>query len=266
MTSVIRTGRARFVGRINFLGLFTGLLLLGIWQALVSSGVLIYSYLPAPSAIWSGGVELGSSGDLWPNLVHTLWVTLAGWAIAAAIGVMLGILLGLSHFAWRYSMATIEVLRALPVVAFVPAAILVFGFSGQMELVITVYAAAWPILINTIDGVRGVHPGLLDVGKTLRMSRSDQIGKLILPAALPVILIGLRLGLTTALVLAVVAEMIGNPDGLGYQLVFQERALQPEKMFAYVVIIGILGLVLNMAVIAAARFLPGSRWFRGDNQ
>jgi ABC-type nitrate/sulfonate/bicarbonate transport system permease component len=246
------------LGRINVLGLITGASLIGIWELLVDTGVLTYTYLPSPSQIWGGAVAISSSGELWPNLAHTVWITLAGWAGAIVTGLLLGLLLGLSNAAWRYSMATVEVLRALPTIAFVPVAILILGFSARMELVITIYVAQWPILINTIDGVRGVQPGLLDVATMMRISRFDRIRKFILPAALPLIVVGLRLSLTLSLVLAVVAEMVGNPTGLGYQLVFQQQALRPDRMFAYVLIIGIIGVLLNGLFTTLARLLPGT--------
>jgi ABC-type nitrate/sulfonate/bicarbonate transport system permease component len=255
---VTRALGKKVFGRVNVLGLITAAALIGIWQALVTGGVLVYTYLPAPSQIWGGIRDIAASGDLWPNLTHTVWITLAGWVGAVVTGLALGLLLGLSNQVWRYSMATVEVLRALPAIAFVPVAILVFGFSATMELVIIIYVAQWPILINTIDGVRGVHPGLLDVATMMRMSRFDRIRKFILPAALPLIVVGLRLGLTLSLVLAVVAEMVGNPTGLGYQLVFEQQALQPDRMFAYVLIIGIFGALLNMVFNSLARLLPGS--------
>lgn len=270
MTSMAKSRMTRprvamLSGRINLLGLLTMAALVGIWQALVSSKVLDYQYLPAPSAIAGGAKSLISVGELGPNIVHTLWVTLLGWVIASLTGLLLGLLLGLSNTVWRYSMSTVEVLRSLPAIAFVPVAVLIFGFSGTMELVIIIYVAQWAVLINTIDGVRGVHPGLIDVATMLRMSTFDRIRKLILPAALPLIVVGLRLSLTLALVLAVVAEMVGNPSGLGYQLVFQQQALQPDKMFAYVLTIGVLGIGLNLAFNAAVKLLPGGARSEGGS-
>jgi ABC-type nitrate/sulfonate/bicarbonate transport system permease component len=247
----------RIFGRLNYLGLITSVVLIGLWEASVRGGILTYTYLPAPSEIWTGLKQINASGDLWPNLTHTVWVTLLSWAGAVVIGLTLGLLLGLSNRVWRYSMASVEVLRAIPAIALVPVAVLLLGFSARMELLITIYVAQWPILINTMDGVRGVRPGLIDTASTLRIRRFDRIRKIILPAALPFIVVGARLSLTLALVLAIVAEMVGNPTGLGYQLVFQQQALQPGKMFAYVLIIGILGVLLNMIVNSLTRLLPG---------
>ena len=221
---------------------------LGLWEALVGTGTIEFQYLPAPSAIGRGFSSVLSSGELLTSTLHTLRVTLLGWLLASALGVGLGTLLGLSQTAWRYSMASIEVMRAIPPVTLVPVALLVFGFSMRMELTIILFVSAWPVLVNTIDGVRGVRSELLDVARMLRLGPATRIRKIILPAAMPSIVVGLRLALSLSLVLAVVAEMIGNPSGLGNALVRSSQALRPEEMFAYVFAIGMLGVLLNAAL------------------
>lgn len=243
----------RWWRRVNLLGLATMASLVGVWELAVSGGLVDYAFLPAPSGVSRAFLTLLSSGELVDHTIHTLRSTLVGWAIAAAMGIALGAWLGLSDTAWRYSMASIEVLRAIPPISLVPVAILVFGFSLRMELTLIVYVGAWTVLINTIDGVRGVRPELLDVARMLRMSRADRVRKVVLPAATPSIVVGLRLALSLSLVLAVVAEMIGNPRGLGNALISAQLALQPEQMFAYVVTVGLVGVSLN----AAFRFVSG---------
>ena len=243
--------------RVNGSGLMTMLGFLGLWEALVRTGAIEFQYLPAPSAIGQGFSAVLSSGELATSTLHTLRVTLLGWLLASALGAGLGIVLGLSQTAWRYSMASIEVMRAIPPVTLVPVALLVFGFSMRMELTIILFVSAWPVLVNTIDGVRGVRSELLDVARMLRLAPADRIRKIILPAAMPSIVVGLRLALSLSLVLAVVAEMIGNPSGLGNALVRSSQALQPEQMFAYVFAIGLLGVLLNAALQRlAARVTP----------
>lgn len=221
--------------------------LVGAWEAIVQLRLLDYEYLPAPSAVARAARTLLTSGDLGADLMHTLTVTLTGWSLASTIGIVGGSLLATSARAWRYSMASLEMVRAIPPISLVPVALLLFGFSLRMELMIVVYVGIWPILINTIDGVRNVPVELLDVARMLRFSRLTTVRKIVLPAALPAIVVGLRLALSLCLVLAIVAEMIGNPDGLGNELVRAQQALQPEKMFAYVVAIGLLGVALNGA-------------------
>lgn len=231
--------------RVNGPGLLTMLGLLGVWEAVVRTGMLEFQYLPAPSAIGRGIGAVASSGELATSTFHTLRVTLLGWLLASALGAGLGVVLGLSNTAWRYSMASIEVMRAIPPVTLVPVAVLVFGFSMRMELTIILFVSAWPVLVNTIDGVRGVRSELLDVARMLRMPPAVRLHKIVLPAAMPSIVVGLRLALSLSLVLAVVAEMIGNPSGLGNALVRSSQALRPEEMFAYVFTIGLLGVALN---------------------
>ena len=255
------TSLAKLLRRVNVLGLVTMVAFVGIWEVVVRTRVIDFQYLPPPSAITQGARDLLASGDLVRNLLHTLRVTLLGWAGASAVGIGLGLLLGLSTTAWRWSMASIEVMRAIPPVSLVPVAVLVFGFSVKMELIIIVFASAWPVLINTIDGVRGVPEGLLDVARMMKLSRPTAIRKIVLPAALPTIFVGVRLALSLSLVLAVVAEMIGNPSGLGNALVRAQQALQPEQMFAYVLTIGLLGVALNATLRHASSWVvrgPGS--------
>ena len=254
----------RWTKRINVLGLATMAALVGIWELLVRSGAVDFDFLPAPSGIAQALGSLISSGDLFPPVVHTLRSAVVGWAIAGVVGIALGVWLGLSDTAWRYSMASVEIIRAIPPISLVPVSLLVFGFSLRMELVVIVYAGAWTVLVNTIDGVRNLRPELLDVGRMLRMSKLTTIRKLIVPSAVPSIVVGLRLAMSLSLVLAVVAEMIGNPAGLGNAVVRAQQALQPEQMFAYVVTIGVLGVLLNTGLrYASARAFPALAAGRG---
>jgi ABC-type nitrate/sulfonate/bicarbonate transport system permease component len=227
--------------------------LVAVWELAVRTGLADYQSLPAPTAVLASFGPLIASGELPAHLAHTLTVTLAGWVAAAVIGVSFGVLLGLSATAYRYSLTSFEVVRAVPPVALVPAAVLIFGFSVSMELVLVVYAGAWPLLLNTLGGVRAVPAERFDVAAMLRLPRLAAIRKIVLPAALPEIVVGLRLALSMCLVLAVVAEMVGNPEGLGRALVRARQALQPEQMLAYVVTAGVLGVVLNAGFRAAAR-------------
>lgn len=234
------------------LGLVTMAAMVGVWELVIRSGIVDFEFLPPPSGIAHALGSLVASGTLLTDLIHTLRSTLVGWLMASVLGIALGLWLGIADTAWRYSMASIEITRAIPPVSLVPVALLVFGFSLRMELVLIVYAGAWTVLVNTIDGARSVRSELLDVGRMLRMSRLTMIQKLILPSAMPSIVVGLRLALSLSLVLAVVAEMLGNPSGLGNAVVRAQQALQPEQMFAYVVTIGILGVTLNAALRRAS--------------
>ena len=243
--------------RLDVVGLLTAAALVGAWELLVRSGAVELQYLPSPVAIAGGMRAAAASGDLAQDTLHTLGVAVLGWSAAAVLGVAGGVALGLSERAWRWSMASIEVIRAVPPITLVPLALLLFGFSRRMELIIVVFAGVWPVLINTVAGVRAVPVELHDVARTLRFSRRRTVARIVVPAAMPQVVVGLRLALSLALVLAIVAEMIGNPAGLGNALIRAQQALQPELMFAYVVVIGLLGVALNGAFrLLAARAGP----------
>ena len=234
------------------------------WEVAVRSGLLEYEYLPAPSAIGRGLAELAKDGTLAPDMAHTLISVAIGWAVAIAVGTSLQSLLGLSPTARRYSLASIEILRPMPGVAFAPSDSCCSASLWKQKWWSPSFPVLWPVLVNTMGGVSGVHPRLHDVGRTFRLSRKETILRIILPAAMPAIVVGARISLGLALVLAIVAEMVGNPEGLGYGIVREQQALRPDLMFAYIVTVGFIGIALNAAMLAVAESLfPSSRLLRG---
>ena len=245
--------------RLNVPGLVTLVICVALWELAIRSGSVHYDYLPPPSAIFGGFLELVRSGQLAIDTLHTVKSVLIGWAVAMVLGVVLGLILGSSPLVRRYSLASIEVLRPMPAIAFVPVALLLFGFSIETELIVIILPSLWPVLINTMGGVMGIHARMFEVGRTFRLPRAEIVRKILLPAALPAILVGARISMTLALVLAVVAEMVGNPNGLGYAIVRDQQALRPELMFADVVVIGLIGIVLNAALVGGvAAFFPAA--------
>jgi ABC-type nitrate/sulfonate/bicarbonate transport system permease component len=246
--------RGRTGSRINIAGIGVFGLGFALWEVVVRTGLLDFAYLPPPSGVAVGLGELVGTGELQVALGHTLVAALTGWVLAGLVGVVAGAVLGLVRPVWRYSMASLEALRALPIVAFVPVAVLLFGFSAQMEIMVSFYAALWPVLLNTIGGMR-TEQRMVEVGAVLRLSRAAVLWKIRLPAATPLIVVGLRLGLSISLVLTLVAEMVGNPAGLGFTLVEKAQALQPGQMFACVLVVGAVGIVLNGLLMGLARLL-----------
>jgi ABC-type nitrate/sulfonate/bicarbonate transport system permease component len=251
--------RQHLLHRINWPGLATIALAFLLWEMLLRAGFAQYQNLPAPSAIAGGLIEISASGQLLADTLHTLGSVLVGWGTALLVGIVVGLLLGVSRTLRRYCLASIEMLRPMPGIAFAPVALLLFGFSLQMELMVIILPALWPVLINTMGAVMGVHARLFEVGRTFRLSRGEILRKIMLPAALPGVLVGARLSMTLALVLAIVAEMVGNPAGLGYAVVREQQAMRPELVFAYVVAIGALGVILNAVLTGAvARLFPAA--------
>jgi len=245
--------------QLNLSGTLTILLVLVVWEAAIRSGLVTYEYLPAPSAILVASWTLLRSGELAAQTLHTIGAVLLGWAIASVVGLSLGLALGYSRTVRTYLEASLELLRPLPGIAFLPVALLIFNFSLSTELAVMIFASVWPVLINTMGGIMSVATRLHDVARTLRLTPARTVTRLLIPAAAPSIIVGCRLGLGTALVMAIIAEMLGNPHGLGYAVVSELQAMQPERMFVYVLAIGFLALALNAALVAASRLMLRNR-------
>jgi ABC-type nitrate/sulfonate/bicarbonate transport system permease component len=245
--------RARVIEVVNPLGWLVVVVAIGLWQLVIETGVVNFDYMPPPSEIFDSAQGLASSGVLADSVWHTLQVTLIASGIALVVGVMLGSAVGLIRQVRTYSQGTIDVLRTIPVVAIMPVALLVWGTGSKSEIIVASFAATWPIAINTAAGVERVHPIKRDVARTFRLSRGETLRKIVFPVAMPAILVGARLSVVTALVVSIVAEMLISPNGIGYGLVFSQQALQPGDMWAYAVVAGIMGYLLNVVLVQIVR-------------
>lgn len=248
---------AGVVGRINALGMAFIVLLLLLWEAADRLGLVTAQFLPRPSEILTRFGEMVQTAALWKAIGHTVGVTLMGWTIASTIGILLGSALGLSRYVYRYAMTSIEVLRSLPSIVLLPISVLLFGFSIEMELVLIIFSASWAVVIATIGGVVNTPRSVIESGITLQLGRMEIIRKIVAPSALPSIIVGLRLALSLSLILAVAAEMLGNPRGMGHGLVFEQEALHADGMFVYFLLIGFLGILFNSVFVAATRKIAG---------
>jgi ABC-type nitrate/sulfonate/bicarbonate transport system permease component len=238
---------------INVEGVLFVIALIVVWQILVDSKVLTSNYFPAPTAIWSTGVNLASNGSLGAPLGHTLAVTLIGWIIASAVGLVLGLLIGSFTPLWKYAMASVDVIRSIPAITFVPIIALIFGISLRAEIYVVCYVSGWPVLLNTVSGMQHVRAGWRDTARMMRFSRLEYVWKIALPSTAPEILVGLRLGMGLAITLSVVGELLINPAGVGFALLQAEQRIEPSAMYVYVILIGILGYLLNAALLGVAR-------------
>jgi ABC-type nitrate/sulfonate/bicarbonate transport system permease component len=238
-----------FVSRLNIPGLAAVAICIGAWELYSLTLGAHFETIASVTQIVSAFKVLLFDGAMTEQLLHTLLVSIVGWVTASVIGLVVGAAIGWSRTVWTYTMASIDVLRSIPSISLVSIALMVFGFSSKMELVIVIYVSQWPVLLATAGGLRSTPGSFLDAAHSLRLSPSATIFKVLLPAALPSILVGMRLALTLSIALAVVAEMVGNPAGLGFGLVFAQQAIQPAQAFAYLVVIGFLGWGLNAAFV-----------------
>jgi ABC-type nitrate/sulfonate/bicarbonate transport system permease component len=213
--------------------------------------------LAPPSAVAIALFEAFQDGSLLIATRDTLVSAFTGFLIGGTIGLAFGIALGLSHIFDRLMEVTIESIRPIPSVALLPLALIALGFGYRMEIVVVAFACVWPILILSRAAVGGIEPRLMEVSRALRLSPADRIRKIIIPAALPRIFLAFRLAAGIALIVAVTVEIAINPIGLGAGIMTAQQALRPDLMLAYLLWIGIVGYLLNSALVAAQRHLFG---------
>jgi len=198
-----------------------------------------------PSAALLAWFGAARDGSLWQATAFTLGSAALGLLIASALGIVGGLLLGLSPRADVSSALSIELLRPIPSVALIPLAMLVFGFGLRMETAVIAFAAFWPMLILARAAVRQLEPRLLEVSCMLGLSAWQRGWKIVLPAIVPRLFVALRLGVAIALVVAVTVEIAANPHGMGYAMMIAQQGLDPALMLAWLGWIGAVGYAIN---------------------
>lgn len=235
-----------------------------LWETGSRAGLLPMDTFSRPSdiaAALAGGL---ADGSILLATWQTVQAALSGFAIAGAAGVLVGAILGLSPPLERTVGPSIEALRPIPAVALTPLTLLLFGFGLRMEAGVVAFACVWPILLVTVAAVRGIEPRLLEVAQTLRLGFASRLRKIILPAALGRIVVGLRVAMSISLIVAVTVEIVMNPRGLGYGMIIASQSLKPDLMYAQLLWLGLLGWGLNALLTRAfgrwhGAFGPGVR-------
>jgi ABC-type nitrate/sulfonate/bicarbonate transport system permease component len=247
--------------KFNWLGWLVFAALLLLWEYGARASPKLQYYIPPISQIFAALGRLVVSGEVADHSLSTLSRFFQGYALAGLIAVSSGIVLGYFRFAYGLAATVIEFLRPMPSVAIIPVAVLALGVGDPMIVAVTVYASLWPILINTIDGVRHIEPTLIDTARTFGLSRRLILMRVILPAASPYIMTGLRISLSIALILVTTAEMIAGSRGLGFFILDQERSFNSGNMYAGIIVVASLGYALNRLFLV----LEGMalRWRRG---
>lgn len=195
------------------------------------------------------------------DLIPSLKRLAAGYAIAAALGVGAGTVLGLSPAAGRATAPLVNFLRSIPPPALIPFGIVVIGVGDSAKIFLIAFVCLWPVLLATIDGVAGIEPMVLDTARSYRLGPADRLLRVVLPAASPQISAGLRTSLSLSIIMMVISEMVASENGVGYFIVEAQRTFAIPEMWAGMIMLGILGYVLNLAFALLERRLL--RWHRG---
>jgi ABC-type nitrate/sulfonate/bicarbonate transport system permease component len=239
----------------NFRGVVIPLCLLAFAEFAMRITGLQSDTLATPSAVLVAGAKSAWDGTAVAAIAQTLASATAGLAIGFASGLAAGIALGLVRPLDRLLEVTVELIRPVPSVAFIPIALLIFGFGYRMEIATIAFAVVWPTLVLVRSAVAGVPPGVLEVAQVLRLGFAARVIKIVIPAALPRIFVALRLGVGVALIVAVTVEISANTIGIGYAMMDASRTFHPDLMLAFLMWIGILGWALNRIMLAAQRSL-----------
>jgi ABC-type nitrate/sulfonate/bicarbonate transport system permease component len=238
--------------------------ILVLWEFSSAYGLVDPVSVPRVSTIFSSWVHSIAYGELFNQLVPTLRRIFIGFSLAVAVAVPVGLLMGSIPFVYRLLEPITEFIRPIPSSAYIPVAILFLGIGDEMKVFVIFLACVFPILLNTHGGVRSIDPVLIDTGRTFGISRGMALWQIMLPAALPSILTGMRISLGIALIVSVVSEMISGNSGVGYFILDMQRIFRVPEMFAGIFTLGLLGYLINFIFIRVeSNFL---RWRDTPNE
>lgn len=209
--------------------------------------------VPPPSAVAQRVFSVVTAGSLLAPLGRTMFLLAVAYAIGCVLGIALGVLMGRFRPVHGLLEPLVEVLRPLPKPALLPPLMLFLGLGDTMKITAVALGVFFPVLINTIQGVRGVDPVMVDTARTFQHSRAALLWKVVLPSAMPLVLAGMRIALGIALVLVVIAEMMAGTGGIGYLIIDLQRSFRIVDMYAWVVILAVLGYALNEVFVAIER-------------
>jgi sulfonate transport system permease protein len=204
------------------------MLLIIIWQLLVQVGWLSTRVLPAPSGVVQAFFTLVKSGELFRNIGVSTWRAFIGFLIGGGIGLLLGLLNGIFPIAEKLLDTSVQMFRNIPHLALIPLVILWFGIGEEAKLFLVAIGVMFPMYLNTFHGIRSVDPGLIEMGKVYGLKPGDLFWQIILPGALPSILIGLRYALGIMWLTLIVAETIASDSGIGYMAMNAREFLQSQ--------------------------------------
>jgi ABC-type nitrate/sulfonate/bicarbonate transport system permease component len=239
----MRTLRDRLLAILPGLGLVLALLL-GLELA-ARGGVVNPVFLPPPSAILATLAQIFATGAFAAPLIHTLTLFFAGYAIGCLVAIGVGVLMGHSRAMFNLLEPLTELLRPIPKAALLPPLILFLGLGAKMEVTIVALGTFFPVLINTVQGVRGVDPTMIDTARTFGHGTNAVWWRILLPASTPYILAGMRISLGIGLVLVIIAEMLSGTGGLGDAILSAQRSFLVKESYGWLVIVSLLGLALT---------------------
>ncbi|MBJ8076838.1 ABC transporter permease [Bacillus cereus group sp. N12] len=240
-------------------------IILIIWQLAGVFGLVSKTVLPTPLDIFLAFQELIKTGELFGHLSISVFRAAAGFFIGGGLGVILGTIVGFSTRSEQYLDPSVQMLRNVPHLAVAPLFVLWFGFGETSKVLLIADGAFFPLYVNAFLGIRGVDSKLFDVARVLEFNKRKLITKLILPAALPNLLLGARLSLGVAWVSLVVAELMGSTEGIGYMIMDARQFSNTDIVFVGIIIFAFVGKFSDSLVrLLEVKFLRWRDSFKGE--
>lgn len=252
---IISIKKKQVIKKVNWNNCLDKILMFGvpiviiiIWEVSSLLGITNTSILPAPSTIWHTLITMIISGEIFKHLVTSLERVIKGYILGSFLGITLGTLMGLMKRLDKGLTIIMGILRPIPVIAWVPILILWLGIDEASKVTVITIGSFWPILLNTIHGIKNTDRKYLELADTLEKSKIVILFKIILPSALPSIFTGLRIGIGNAWMSVVGAELIAAASGIGYLISYARELSQPDVMLVGVFSIGIIGLLIDLII------------------
>lgn len=245
-------------------GVLLIVVLLALWEASVRLGWMVTPTWPAVTTVLT---------TFWQNLTDGTYVSVIGSSLrrlfvgyfaAVALAVTIGIAMGVWRGFYLLAEPLVEFLRPIPSPAYLPMAILFLGIDDTMKVFMVAFASFFPILLNTVAGVRSVDPILLETGKTFGYGRWQIVHKILLPASASFVLTGMRISLAIALIVTVIAEMVAGNSGIGFYVLNAQRSFLVPEMYAGVIALALVGFALNKIFVLVESVLM--RWQKGAHE
>jgi NitT/TauT family transport system permease protein len=240
------------------------LALMAIWELSPRLGLVEPAFLPPLSEVLLKMLALIRNGQLFDHTIASLGRSLSGFGISIVLAVPLGLAIGWSPRISNLMSPLLEILRNTAALALLPVFLLLFGIGESSKIAIVIYACFWPILLNTISGVRTVDPLLIKSARTMGLGSVALLRKVVLPASVPTVFAGIRLAGALSLVVLIAAEMVGAKAGLGYLIIYAQYNFQIPDMFVGIFATMIVGLAFNQLLLFVERKF--SAWKAAPNE
>ena len=255
--------RSSFRGT-SLVGFILPAALLVLWAIASKKELVAPQILPAPAVVAETLLEQVKSGELFKNFAISLARVAGGFALGGMIGVGLGVAMGLSRKVEQYLFPLFNAISQVPVLGWLPLAMMLLGIGESLKIVIIAHATLVPIALNALKGIRNVPRQYIDVAKTFKFSHRQLLRKVVFPASVPAVFVGVRYGLTQAWLSLVTVELLASSEGLGFMIVWGRQLFQLDLVLAAIIVVGLVGLLLDKALerleARLLRWRPAAAW------